>query len=89
MEVTLSTANPPIVKIDACALCGKEKEAYHHTPGMKIDMWPSFPVRLVDPVTRKAQEYMRILCPDCAKAPTGREDVKRKLEAELGVISKA
>ena len=85
----MSNASPPFVKVDACARCGKKKEAYHHTPGTKMDMWPSFTFPRVDPVTRKAQEYTRILCPDCAKAQPLTEDVKRMLEAEFAAISKA
>jgi DNA-directed RNA polymerase subunit RPC12/RpoP len=85
----MSNASPPIVKVDACARCGKEKEAFHHTPGQKIEIWPSVTVPMVDPVTRKAREYTRILCPDCAKAQTGTEDLKRILEAEFAAISKA
>jgi hypothetical protein len=77
------------MKVDACVRCGKKKDAYNHTPGKMMDIWPSFAVPIVDSVTRKAKEYTRILCPDCAKAGLLTEDVRRLVEAEFAAISKA
>ncbi|ATB31344.1 hypothetical protein MEBOL_004806 [Melittangium boletus DSM 14713] len=85
----MSNASPPLMKIDACVRCGKEKVAYNHLPGQKIPIWSSVGVSVVDPITGKTQEYTRILCPDCGKAGLMTEDVRRLVEEEFAAISKA
>ena len=85
----MSATSPPIVKIDTCALCGKSHAAVHHTPGQLLDVWSPREVERVDPVTRKAQTFHRMVCPDCAKTPDWTEDVKHKLEAEFTALSKS
>ena len=85
----MNQSSPPTVKIDACARCGKEQEAYYLNPGEKMDVWPPFTVSVADPVTGKEREYRRILCPDCAKALPLTEDRKRMLEAQFVALSKS
>lgn len=88
-EAAVNNASPPPVKVDACARCGKEQEAYHLTPGKKMAVWQSFTVLVADPVTGKMREYTRILCPDCAKALPLTEDRRRLLEAQFAALSKS
>ncbi|MCY1033215.1 hypothetical protein D7W82_03995 [Corallococcus sp. CA049B] len=85
----MNAASPPTVKVDACANCGKDKEAYYLPQGQTIAVWPSFTVSVADPATGKEREYTRILCPSCAKTLPLTEDRKRMLEKQVAAHSKA